>query len=59
MMLAEVILKFFNKLGLTDCENYKIYFNSQEINFTTYKTLSELGLTDFSTFEVIHSNVMG
>ena len=53
MMFAEVAMKYFNKMGITQTDQPKFLFNSKELKTDSYKSLAELGIRNMSRIEVV------
>ena len=60
MMFAELVLKYFQKTGLSENDMPQFLFNSVAIQYDTCKTLDELRMRDGSAIDVvIGKNVIG
>ena len=54
-MLAEVSLKYCQKVGINDISKYTYMINSKPLNPSTYKSLAELGIYNDTVINVVSS----
>ncbi len=60
MMFAELAMKYFGKAGISNEDQPKFIFNSQELKTDSCKTLADLKIRDGARIEVvIGKNIIG
>ena len=56
-MLAEVSLKYCQKVGINDISKYTYMLNSKPLSPSTYKSLAELGIYNGAVINVVSAQV--
>ena len=52
-MFAEIVLKYFQKTGMSDKDQPQFLFNSQSIPFDSCRTFDELKIRDGAKIDVV------